>query len=158
MCLVENEAGHANYTFTLEVNSVPAIHSDKTYTSNDIADDDDSSIEITLVEGEDFQLNCKASGHPAPDISWVKDDEVVSGNSELLLPNVIAEDEGVYTCVAENNEGQAQKSYHVNVMAKPTYHYGDLEQYIELSVGEDLTLDCTMSGNPHPTIMWFLDE
>jgi Immunoglobulin domain/Immunoglobulin I-set domain len=155
-CFVENEAGQANYTFELQVNSPPLILPDKTYTSNAVTTNfyDEANIEITLLAGEDFLIDCKADGNPAPDISWVKDDVVVSETSELLMPSIIVEDEGVYTCVAENSEGQSQRSYHVTVMEKPTYAFGELDQYIELNVGEDFTLDCTMSGSPHPVIAW----
>jgi Immunoglobulin domain len=136
----------------LQVNSAPSILPDKTYASNDV--DEEANVEITLLAGEDFHIDCQAGGNPTPDISWVKDDVVVAEKSELLLPSIIAEDEGVYTCVAENSEGQSQKSYHVTVMEKPTYNFGDLDQYIELNVGDDFTLDCTMAGSPHPVILW----
>ena len=72
---------------------------------------------ITKIEGENVTLNCTVYGNPKPDVKWTKDGETldISGNqrlsvsnltantSSLTITNIVREDEGQYSCVANNS-------------------------------------------------------
>lgn len=73
---------------------------------------------ITVADGEPVSLSCKASGSPAPQISWVLPDGkiiwwglalsaglTIQSNGSLLLPNPSLRNAGYYRCVAVNPYG-----------------------------------------------------
>ena len=76
---------------------------------------------MTVNEGETAVLTCSADGHPTPRITWSKVSSslpvgrhVVESSGALIVKNVKPEDDGVYSCKAENLLGS------VNVSAKLT--------------------------------------
>ncbi|KAM6220893.1 vascular endothelial growth factor receptor 2 [Rhynchocyon petersi] len=65
----------------------------------------------TTSIGETIEVSCTASGNPAPQITWFKDNETLvedsgivlkDGNQNLTIRRVRKEDEGLYTCQACN--------------------------------------------------------
>ena len=50
------------------------------------------------------RLTCGVSGIPLPNITWLKDGEVLEGerSSVLFIPEVDIENRGLYQCVAVN--------------------------------------------------------
>lgn len=84
-----------------------------------------TSGSITVDVGANITLSCSASGLPMPTYQWVKlnDDlpSAATGNDSSLLyiPDVSAEEAGMYACVASNNLGTAQSDpieVHVTVI------------------------------------------
>lgn len=43
-------------------------------------------------------------------------------------------------------------------VTKPQYLGGELEQYIDLGPGKEVELDCSMAGDPKPSITWFKND
>ncbi|KAI1289144.1 Hemicentin-2 [Halotydeus destructor] len=91
-CKARNSAGHDANTLQLKVKQTPKWIKEPT--------DRISAI------GEEFSIECSASGSPAPAISWFKLDdrskqEIAQGN-QLKIRAVTHQDVGVYECVAAN--------------------------------------------------------
>ena len=66
------------------------------------------SSDATLVEGDNLQLFCIASGRPAPNITWVRvfpdgsQSDVLHMNATWDLTNISRTDAGTYRCTADN--------------------------------------------------------
>ncbi|XP_075162195.1 peroxidasin [Haematobia irritans] len=81
----------------------------------------------TIKVGKNFILECDADGNPIPTISWqfngepitpmTDNDHVVleNENTELLINKAQETDSGVYTCIAENDNGRTNISATVTV-------------------------------------------
>ena len=73
-----------------------------------------------VKEGTIVRLRCRVNDCPRPTISWLKDDQplpqenerltirnnTIGNGSVLKITNVKLEDQGNYTCIAENPFGQ----------------------------------------------------
>ena len=57
---------------------------------------------ILTFNGSSLNLTCEADGFPLPTVTWDRNetDEVVSDNSQLIIPTVTFGQEGVYRCLA----------------------------------------------------------
>lgn len=89
------------------------------------------SLNNTLVveRGDWVTLFCEAAGDPEPAYLWTKDSVTLTGNTHvrfhnnsqlLVLTNVTTRDNGVYTCLAYNVEGNASTSTNLTVYGKCT--------------------------------------
>lgn len=68
----------------------------------------------TAMETADVELECVASGRPSPSITWLKNGELIVASeyfviepSRLRVLGLVATDQAVYECVAENDAGVA---------------------------------------------------
>lgn len=162
-CIAENEAGRTKFTHVVQ----PLIHPTNVNIINrNDSNDTDSDNDVQLVEdipevivnsGETFELLCNANGNPKPNIYWLHNLELVSVTDKLEIIGVTTDNSGIYTCVANNSYGESEKSYQLIVTAEPTYSNGELEQFYQLNVGENLNLNCLLNGYPVPQIQWFKD-
>ena len=74
-----------------------------------------------IQEGDNANLTCKiVGGLPEPQVTWLKNEDFLPKemNSTLLLKDVTDEDEGSYTCRAENVAGFFTDSKYVTVESK----------------------------------------
>lgn len=80
---------------------------------------------IARPVGSSVRLKCVASGHPRPDITWMKDDQALvrpePGERRrktwtLSLKNLRPEDSGKYTCRVSNRAGAINATYKVDVI------------------------------------------
>ncbi|XP_071111932.1 neural cell adhesion molecule 1-like [Haliotis cracherodii] len=89
----------------------------------------DGNKEITISGNDSIDLSCNAFGYPKPDVTWLKDDEVIqpdskratieekANGSRLLITKVTKNDTGAYVCNIENPLGRKQRSFKVTVNA-----------------------------------------
>lgn len=81
---------------------------------------------INLFEGDNYDLDVEVTGKPKPDLEWYKNDRMVWSTSKLQISSkentftmsmrdVVANDSGLYKCVARNKGGVAQKTFNINV-------------------------------------------
>lgn len=59
----------------------------------------------TVLEGNDVQLVCIASGNPPPDIMWRRNGNIRGVGSTLMIKGVTKSDGGKYTVLANNSLG-----------------------------------------------------
>ncbi|XP_008519210.2 immunoglobulin superfamily member 10 [Equus przewalskii] len=125
--------------------------------------------------GKDFQVDCKASGSPLPEISWSLPDGTMinsamqaddSGhrarrytlfdNGTLYFNQVGIAEEGDYTCYAWNTLGKDEMKVHLTVItAAPRIRRGD-KTSTRIKAGDMAVLDCEVIGEPKPKIFWLL--
>ncbi|XP_062842366.1 intercellular adhesion molecule 5 [Trichomycterus rosablanca] len=101
---------------------------------------------ITFLEGEPFNHNCTAKGHPQPEITWWKDDTAVD-----LPQKVFRRDQGQYTLLANNTNDISHK---LEVMV--VYPPSEISELVNTPVnrGENVTLKCSSSAKPRPEYEW----
>ena len=80
---------------------------------------------MTVNEGQTAFLKCTADGYPPPRVTWSKANSsfpvqrhVVESNGSLIVKNVKSEDDGVYSCTAENLLGSVSASAKLTVQCK----------------------------------------
>ncbi|GCC29259.1 hypothetical protein chiPu_0007697 [Chiloscyllium punctatum] len=88
-------------------------------------------MDQSVVLSQSVTLSCRSQGYPNPDIRWFKEDQLVccsnriqtsttSKSCQLLtILNVIEDDLGRYTCVAENHLGKASTCCLLNLAVVP---------------------------------------
>jgi len=64
---------------------------------------DESSADVTVVEGKNTGLICRASGHPKPIISWQREDSLPMRLNKhrgevLRFPKIDRSQAGAYLC------------------------------------------------------------
>lgn len=87
----------------------------------------------TVSQGEVVKLECKATGKPAPEIRWFKEDKEIKksahveisstsdGTQILLIKNADVADAGKYKCEAKNKAGASKTVASLDVKSNVTY-------------------------------------
>ncbi|XP_017664939.1 PREDICTED: roundabout homolog 3 [Lepidothrix coronata] len=114
--------------------------------------------QAVLVEGT-AEFACEAVGDPQPAARWHKEEgEMPLGRWEVLPDNTLrisrlrAEDEGTYTCVADNSVGRSEASGTLTVHVPPQLVTGPRDQAV--TPGQSVTFQCQSKGNPPPAVFW----
>jgi len=121
---------------------------------------ENSTSDLTVVEGQRASLDCLASGFPTPKVEWTrKDGKVLStgklkySGSLLQFDSVERSDRGEYLCIAENKVGPPQ-----NLSTTLTIRFGPkisvTRPRVQQAVGYDVILQCEMDAFPAPAIDW----
>ncbi|XP_060730512.1 immunoglobulin superfamily member 10 [Tachysurus vachellii] len=126
--------------------------------------------------GKELKVDCKASGAPVPEISWGLPDGtlvnnalqadgvirsrskryILFGNGTLYLNRVGMDEEGDYTCYAENTLGKDEMHVQITVVsAAPRIRPSPLN-YARVKPGGNVRFDCEAIGEPKPKILWML--
>nr|XP_058961494.1 fibroblast growth factor receptor 3-like [Pocillopora verrucosa] len=116
--------------------------------------------EPTVLEGDNLQLTCEASGRPEPNITWTKEKPGNQGNTVvvqegklLTITGIKRTDAGDYTCTAYNGFGKPEnRTVYVNVTYPPKIV--DFQPEYMVGVKQGVTLNCEAEGNPPPTYTW----
>ncbi|KAL6053803.1 hypothetical protein STEG23_030625, partial [Scotinomys teguina] len=128
-----------------------------------------------VLHGKDFQVDCKASGSPVPEVSWSLPDGTMVNNAmqaddsghrtkrytlfhngTLYFNKVGIAEEGDYICYAQNTLGKDEMKVHLTVVtAIPRIRQGD-KTNMRFKVGDTAVLDCEVIGEPKPSIFWLL--
>ncbi|KAM9212162.1 hemicentin-1 [Dugong dugon] len=146
-CIAANVAGSSSTSTKLIVHVPPRIHS--------------TEVHYTVNENLQAILPCMADGIPTPTINWKKDDVLLADllgkytaepYGELILENVVPEDSGTYTCVANNAAGEDTHTVSLTVHVLPTFT--ELPGDVSLNKGERLRLSCKATGVPLPKLTW----
>uniref|UniRef100_A0A8C3QU24 Ig-like domain-containing protein n=1 Tax=Cyanoderma ruficeps TaxID=181631 RepID=A0A8C3QU24_9PASS len=125
--------------------------------------------DVDVLLGNTVYFTCRAEGNPKPAIIWLhnnnkidmKDDSRLNllQDGTLMIQNTKESDKGVYQCMAKNIAGEAKTQevvlrYSGTPCNRPTFVIQP--QNTEVLVGESVTLECGVSGHPHPRISWTL--
>ncbi|NXX95340.1 HMCN1 protein, partial [Centropus bengalensis] len=146
-CIAANLAGSSSCSMELTVHIPPKIQS--------------TEAQYTATEDSQAVLSCVAEGVPTPTISWKKDNMLLTEtvgkyqampDGDLILDNVVPEDSGSYTCIANNAAGEDTHTVTLIVHVLPAFI--ELPGDVALTKGEELRLTCKAAGIPVPKITW----
>ena len=77
---------------------------------------DISGASNLIIEGNSVNLTCKVvEGRPEPQITWLKNNTLHRQSLSLFFSEITKEDEGWYTCKAENAAGFDTKDIDISV-------------------------------------------
>ncbi|NXP73623.1 IGS10 protein, partial [Ramphastos sulfuratus] len=163
LCVARNKVGDDLILMKVSITMTPAKIDQKQH------------LKKLVPYGKDFQVDCKASGSPTPDISWglpdgtvinnamLADDSghrsrryVLFDNGTLYLNRAGAAEGGDYTCYAQNTLGRDEMKIRVTVvMAAPQIKHS-YKMHLRVEAGDTALLDCQAAGEPKPKIFWLL--
>ncbi|XP_073456587.1 hemicentin-2 [Aquarana catesbeiana] len=151
-CKATNHAGTVEKTYLLEVFVSPGIEGAG-----------ENPLNIKAIVGHPLDLECSATGHPPPVLSWLKDGLLVSvrdglqikdGGRTLHIAAVAESTQGVFTCVAISLAGETTLKYSVEVLVPPKVQIGDGAEHMTVIVNDPLDLTCHATGHPTPRVWW----
>ncbi|KAM6400073.1 hemicentin-2 [Rhynochetos jubatus] len=113
---------------------------------------------------QELLLNCTAGGHPPPRITWkrwgwaLEQDERVFTDAQgtLHIRAAVPEDAGNYSCYASSELGWDEQVLTLEFTEPPAILA--MTPSLKVLVGEDVTLECWVSGVPPPHIAWYKGE
>ncbi|TSL47575.1 Hemicentin-1 [Bagarius yarrelli] len=120
-----------------------------------------SPAEVSVIEEQQVTLPCVLlAGNPLPVRNWIHDNTLVTSgpyvsirrDGSLHIERVSVQDEGRYTCVAENVAGVSNRTTIVHVYVTPTIQHGP--QVFSTIEGTPISLPCQAHGVPKPDITW----
>ncbi|XP_070068669.1 titin isoform X5 [Drosophila takahashii] len=126
------------------------------------------------ASGSDLKLTCGLSGHDM-NVQWFKENCPIEngakyrrtlndGLSCLEIKSVELSDSGIYRCLASNQNGEVETSCLVTIYEAPSSKFGTPPIFTRNirdayhSQGNQLTLECKVSGSPKPHIYWQRDN
>ncbi|XP_076007425.1 hemicentin-1 [Genypterus blacodes] len=116
---------------------------------------------LSVIEGQQVTLSCVLlAGNPLPERQWLHNyglltsDQYVTvrRDGSLHIERVQLEDDGDYTCLAENTVGASNRTTTLNVYVIPVIQHGP--QVFSTIEGSPISLPCRAGGVPDPDITW----
>ncbi|XP_034531212.1 hemicentin-1 [Notolabrus celidotus] len=153
-CVANNTAGQASRHFNVKVLDPPRIKG--------------SSVpaEVSVVVNNVLELQCEASGIPAPSLTWLKDGRplpqtdslrLLRGGEVLRVSSAQLEDTGRYSCLANSPAGDDDKDFLVRVHVPPNIAGESSPQNVSVLQNRQATLECKSDAVPPPTLTWLKD-
>lgn len=108
-----------------------------------------------------MEFACGVGGDPLPDVLWRRNAPGgtmplgrvrVLEDRSLRLERITLQDQGRYTCEADNPAGALTASATLTVHAVPTFNTKPLAQTVE--TGQKISFQCNAQGNPRPFVFW----
>ncbi|XP_065811778.1 hemicentin-1 [Labrus bergylta] len=153
-CVANNTAGQASRHFNLKVLDPPRIKGSGV------------PAEVSVVVNNVLELQCEASGIPAPSLTWLKDGRplpqtnslrLLRGGEVLLVSSAQLEDTGRYSCLANSPAGDDDKDFLVRVHVPPNIAGESSPQDVSVLQNRQATLECKSDAVPPPTLTWLKD-
>ncbi|XP_075792870.1 hemicentin-1 isoform X2 [Pelodiscus sinensis] len=156
-CEATNFAGKTEKNYNVNVWVPPSI-----YGSEELS-------QLTVIEGSLISLVCESSGIPPPSLTWKKNSSplptdptgrvrVLSGGRQLQIAIAEKSDAASYMCLASNTAGNTKKEYNLQVYVRPTIlNSGNHPSEVVVTIGNNISLECKVQGNPPPAITWMKD-
>ncbi|KAF6110259.1 myopalladin [Phyllostomus discolor] len=129
--------------------------------------------DMVAHEGRLCRLDCKVSGLPPPELTWLLNGQPVlpdashkmlvreTGVHSLLIDPLTQRDAGTYTCVATNKTGQNSFSLELTVVAKEVKKAPVILEKLQncgVPEGHPVRLECRVIGMPPPVFYWKKDN
>ncbi|KJH44302.1 immunoglobulin I-set domain protein [Dictyocaulus viviparus] len=127
---------------------------------------------VIIKETETTSLSTTVTGKPQPEIKWFKDDNEINidnvhvfareegvGHFILTIKDIKMADQGVYSCKAFNEVGEActEASVHVSKHSIAP-QFTETLRAIQVKETEAVNLSVTVTGSPTPKLTWFKDD
>lgn len=150
MCTAENSGGSSRATAIVEVErrEPPRI---EVY----------PDTRQTVTKSGSVLFQCRTlAGIPTPVVTWTRADgrpldphiEILRGGV-MRINRVIGSEAGEYKCRAQNEAGSTEAVASLIVQEIPTIAL-EPKGSVTMQVGAKLRIQCTVSGDPRPTIAW----
>lgn len=155
-----SESSHSDSTI-LEVGVPP----------NTIENHIDNTISAVNL-GDDVEFHCAVNGLPVPSIIWNRDGNMsfleskrfqISNDSVVLkIIETSLEDEGLYTCEAENIFGKTTLEFLLKITGTEAPKFEETsknENILQIAPGEKAYLSCSLTGGkPKPSVLWYHNQ
>uniref|UniRef100_A0A087YHW1 Cell adhesion molecule-related/down-regulated by oncogenes n=1 Tax=Poecilia formosa TaxID=48698 RepID=A0A087YHW1_POEFO len=156
-CTAQNSAGEARRQYNIVVQAPPVISGTSRLQ------------ELTVVQGQEVEFQCRVSGRPAPRVEWSHDGEVLSPDGDphvefledgqvLKVKSVRLRDQGLYQCLARNSAGTQMRQFRLTVQAPPVIKGTNETSEVSVVLGFPTVLSCNTVGSPTPSITWLKDN
>ncbi|CAM9962955.1 unnamed protein product [Rangifer tarandus platyrhynchus] len=158
-CRAENRLGFLSRSLDLSVRYAPenlkVVISRVNHTA---LENLESSASLRVLEGQSLRLLCVAHGNPPAQLSWTHWGRTVSPSQPsdpgvLELPQIQTEQEGEFTCRAQNPLGSQNISLSLSVVSPPQLLGPSCSQE-----DEGLRCSCSSRARPAPSLRWRLGE
>ncbi|XP_032380766.1 hemicentin-1 isoform X2 [Etheostoma spectabile] len=153
VCVATSIAGEKEVKYDVKVLVPPFI------------DGADDVTDSTVIINSPLELECHATGTPAPVITWYKDGKpvrqgeglrVAASGRRLIVSRPQVSDTARFQCVATNEAGDHERDFNVVVHVPPSIRTtGPGEHSVFLH--KPISLECISSGIPPPSITWLKD-
>ncbi|KAM8746417.1 hemicentin-1 isoform 1-T1 [Acanthopagrus schlegelii] len=153
VCVATSIAGEKEVKYDVRVLVPPFI------------DGADDMTDSTVIINSPLELECQATGTPAPVITWYKDGKpvrqgeglrVAASGRRLVVSRAQVSDTARFQCVATNEAGDHERDFNVVVQVPPSIRTtGPAERSVVLH--KSISLECISSGIPPPSITWLKD-
>ncbi|TKS66164.1 Matrix-remodeling-associated protein 5 [Collichthys lucidus] len=161
-CMARNNAGQDQKVIKLEVLVTSPMINGLSGTAN--------NIKVTAVQDQRKFVDCVAKGTPTPRIMWVLPGNVIlpapyysnrmtvhqNGTLEIRSPK--STDSGQLACIARNEGGEVRLVVNLDVrevVERPQIR-GPKTDSVSLTVGNAMTLNCSLDGSTLPHVTWIL--
>ncbi|XP_025059778.1 intercellular adhesion molecule 5 isoform X3 [Alligator sinensis] len=141
MCIAANHHGNVTRAVSVRVEYKPHM------------DELSCPSHQTWLEGTELALACKADGEPP---AWVQCTQDGTMRTLTGYHNASRNDSGLYSCMATNSHGSAQRAVTVQVDYSPVVLALDVQPSPTVLQGSDFSIHCSAEGSPVPTYSWVL--
>uniref|UniRef100_UPI00398F4C8C matrix-remodeling-associated protein 5 n=1 Tax=Pristiophorus japonicus TaxID=55135 RepID=UPI00398F4C8C len=161
MCVARNRMGDDILALRLDVVMKPAKIERK------------DNLRCKVTYGGEFKVDCAASGFPIPEITWSlpggtminnisqgatssagSRPYIIFNNGTLYFNQIGKNDEGDYTCYAENKVGKDLMKVNIEVIIKSPRIKEQEQASVKAKYGESVTLKCEAQEEPLHGITW----
>ncbi|XP_032655081.1 SIGLEC family-like protein 1, partial [Chelonoidis abingdonii] len=118
--------------------------------------------QLSAREGDSLRFLCSVASSPPAVLGWVRGGRAVEGTRSagenqlwLELPNVTAEDGGLYGCWAQNKQSSAQGTFQLLIEYSPRPGTG-LNSSCQRQ-GPSISCSCSLHSQPQPQLQWQVD-
>ncbi|XP_012942941.1 hemicentin-1 [Aplysia californica] len=153
LCVGENIAGRTTRDFLVNIYVPPSVEQPGVIEQSEV------------VEGNTVYLTCPASGIPLPKITWFRNEVPIKANTSkvtllesgwtLEIRDSNVSDATRYFCRAENLAGDTEKVFDLEVLLRPYINRENLDTDPEVVINNTAVINCPVSGNPVPDIIWY---
>ncbi|XP_038622905.1 LOW QUALITY PROTEIN: uncharacterized protein LOC119945793 [Tachyglossus aculeatus] len=144
-----------NVSYAPQDLTIQALWENQTSTAWDLRG---TTSSLTALEGESLRLICSSKGNPPADLRWTRKGRGLKlshswdpGVLELLLPYLGEDDEGEYTCHAQNPLGTRNVSLNLSVHYPPRLLNSSCLWDLE-----GLNCNCSTQAKPPPSLRWWV--
>ncbi|VDK86259.1 unnamed protein product, partial [Onchocerca ochengi] len=151
-CVARNKAGETSKNYKLSVIIPPTIIS--------------AGGQYKVIENNSLVLPCEVEGEPYPIITWIKDAkpaleltsvQMLSEGQQLKIARAGVEHRGSYVCLARNKVGQAEISFDVDVITRPTIAE-EVKKITEVIQNDSIVIHCPIIDKRFSgEVTWFKD-